>query len=152
MSLENLEKFIIKAKASGWVGAMPGGKKIESSRLDSFDITFTEGEFFYQDSFVGLLDFCGQEHVCYKNEAVWSMAYFGNVIQPDLFDSTFLKSALATLYRENRFLGEFTYRQGKYEYRDKNEGDFKSFQGKEEIWSEGVKIYELKYFGGLVRK
>lgn len=150
--MENLEKFIVKAKANGWVGAEPFGKKIPSSRMDSFDITFSEGDFFYQDSFVGLTDFCGQEHICYKGNVVWSMAYLGNTLSLDLFDTSFLKNALGALYSERRFLGEFHYEQEKYKYHDVNQGDFKSFQGKEEIWFEDKLIYELKYFGGLVRK
>ncbi len=75
--MENLERFIIKAKANGWVGAEPGGKKISSACLSSLDVTFKEGDFFCHDSFVGLSDFCGQEHIYYKGEAVWSQAYFG---------------------------------------------------------------------------
>ncbi|NJL23888.1 MAG: hypothetical protein HC902_01000 [Calothrix sp. SM1_5_4] len=88
--MEKLEQFIVKAKENGWVSAQPGGKKISPSRTGSLDVTFEEGDFFYQDSFVGLTDFCGQEHVC--------------------------------------------------------------FQGEEEISLEGIVVYRLRYFGGLVRK
>ena len=151
-----MEKFIINAKANGWVGAQPAGKKISSSRKGSFDITYEEGDFFYQDSFVGLTDFCGQEHVCFKNEPVWSMAYFGYVVQQGLFTSKqtveVLRSALGALYREGRFLGEFRHHHEKCEYHDVNHGDFRNFHGKESIHQDGVLVFELRYFGGLVRR
>ncbi len=73
----NLEQFIVKAKANGWVGALKGGQKIEASRRGSYDITYDEDEFHYHDSFVGFSDFCGQEHVTFKNEPLWSMVYYG---------------------------------------------------------------------------
>lgn len=154
--MENLESFIVKAKANGWVGAEPGGKKIASSRLGSFDVTFEDRNLFYQDSFVGLTDFCGQEHVCFKGDAVWSQAYYGYLVRPDLFDGSrtveILRMALGSMYREGRFLGSFSFRHELCEYQDSNQGDFKNFHGKEKILLDGTLVYELRYFGGLVRK
>jgi hypothetical protein len=154
--MENLEKFIVKAKANGWVGAESGGKKIGSPRRGSLDVVYEEGDFFYQDSFVGLTDFCGQEHICFKDEPIWSMAYYGYLVRPDLFNGSrtveVLKKALAEMYRQNRFLGSFEYHYQQCEYRDSNRGDFKNFEGREEILLEGTLVYELRYFGGLVRK
>ena len=154
--MENLEKFILKAKANGWVGAMPGGKKIGPSRLGSYDVTFEEGDFFYQDSFVGLSDFCGQEHICLKNDPVWSQVYYGYIVRPDLFNGPrtveVLRSALSAMYSEERFLGNFEFRYQECKYKDVNSGNYKKFQGKEEIFLENTLVYELQYFGGLVRK
>ena len=48
--MDELEKFIIKAKANGWEGSEGGGKKIESSRLGSMDIVFNQGDYYYHDS------------------------------------------------------------------------------------------------------
>ena len=152
---ENLERFIVKAKANGWVGAEPGGKKIPSSRLGSLDVTFEEGDFFYQDSFVGLSDFCGQEHVCFKGEAVWSQAYYGYIVRPELIDGSrtveVLRAALGSMYRERRFLGSLEFTHGAFVYQDMNQGDFTNFSGQEEIRVEGEVAYRLQYFGGLVR-
>lgn len=44
------------------------------------------------------------------------------------------------------------YHQEKYEYRDMNQGNFKSFQGKEDIRVESSMIYKLKYFSGVSDK
>lgn len=154
--MENLEKFIIKAKMNGWVGAEEGGKKIAPSRLGSLDVTFEEGDFFYQDSFVGLTDFCGQEHICNKGEPIWSQVYYGYIVRPDLIISSrvieILRLALGNMYRMGKFLGEFEYRHQQYKYQDMNHGDFKNFQGNEKILLEETVVYELRYTGGLVQK
>ena len=154
--MENLERFIIKAKANGWVGAEPGGKKVSPSRLGSLDVTFEDGDFFYQDSFVGLSDFCGQEHICYKGEPVWSQAYYGCIVRDDLIDAAHtvevLRAALGAMYREGRFLGSFEFPHGEYIYQDKNDGSILNFSGQEEIRIRGEVAYRLQYFGGFVRK
>ena len=154
--MQDLEKFIVKAKLNGWVGISPGGKKINSSRLGSFDITFEEGNFCYQDSFVGLSDFCGQEHICFRGDPVWSQCYYGRILRPDLIDGPktveVLKLALGKLYQQGRFLGAFEYRHGDYTYADMNDGDWSNFSGIEEIRSNNDVAYRLRYFGGTVRK
>jgi hypothetical protein len=117
---------------------------------------YEEGDSFYQDSFVGISDFCGQEHICLKNEAVWSMAYYGYLVRPDIFSNKqtieVLRVALQALYSEKRFLGDFLFRTGTCTYVDSNFGDYKRFHGTEKILLDGTLVYELKYFGGLVQK
>ena len=153
----NLEPFIIKAKTNGWVGALKGGKKVQASRKGSYDITYAEGDFHYHDSFVGFSDFCGQEHVTHKNEPVWSMVYYGYLLQPKKFTGdeavTILVKVLSKMYHEeNRFLGGFYFVEGPYEYRDMNFGDYKRFNGIEKIFKNKELVYELIYCGGTIRK
>ncbi|MBI2609095.1 MAG: hypothetical protein HYW47_05780 [Deltaproteobacteria bacterium] len=153
----NLEQFIIKAKANGWVGVLKGGKKIAASRKGSYDIIYDERDFHYHDSFVGFSDFCGQEHITYKNEPVWSMVYYGYLLEPKKFTGdeavTILKKALSKMYQEeNRFLGGFYFSDSPYEYRDMNFGDYKRFNGIEKIFKKKELVYELIYCGGTVRK
>ncbi|MBI2519949.1 MAG: hypothetical protein HYV97_06020 [Bdellovibrio sp.] len=122
----------------------------------SFDITYDDGDLHYHDSFVGFSDFCGQEHVTHKNEPIWSMVYYGYLLQPAKFTGdeavTILKNALSKMYDEHRFLGGFYYAEGPYEYRDMNFGDHKRFNGVEKIFKSGEMVYELIYCGGMVRK
>ncbi|HLE12714.1 MAG: hypothetical protein A2504_16875 [Bdellovibrionales bacterium RIFOXYD12_FULL_39_22] len=156
MTNMELEQFIVSAKANGWVGAHAGGKKVPSSRLGAFDIIFDDGDFHYRDSFVGFSDFCGQEHVTFKQEPVWSMAYYGYLLNPKIFSGdeavTILKKALTKMYDEKRFLGGFYYTDGSFEYRDMNFGDYKRFNGIEKIYKNGELVYELVYIGGEVKK
>lgn len=153
----DLEQFIIKAKSNGWVGILKDGKKKEASRRGSHDITYDEGDFHYHDSFVGFSDFCGQEHVTYKNEPAWSMVYYGYLLEPKKFTGdeavTVLLKALPKMYQdEHRFLGGFHFKDGSYEYRDMNLGDYKRFNGVEKIFKNGELVYELIYCGGTVKK
>lgn len=153
----DLEQFIVIAKANGWVGVLKGGKKIEASRKGSQDITYDDGDFHYHDSFVGFSDFCGQEHVTYKNDPVWSMVYYGYILEPKKFTEdeavTVLQKALSKMYEEEkRFLGGFHFVEGSYEYRDMNFGDYKRFNGIEKIFKNGELVYELIYCGGIVKK
>ncbi len=154
--MDALERFILKAKKNGWVGAETGGTKIPASRLGSMDITYQDGDFFYQDTFVGLSDFCGQEHVCFKGEAVWSMVYRGRIMRADLIDGAqvveILRAALGALYQEGRFLGHFQHKSAEFTYLDTNQGDFNNFSGRETIIRDRVEAYELHYVGGIVRK
>ena len=105
---------------------------------------------------MGLTDFCGQEHVCFKGEAVWSQAYYGFLTKPDLFDGRktveVLRAALGSMYGQGRFLGGFEFQHQQCTYRDSNTGNYENFQGEEEIALEGIVVYRLRYFGGLVRK
>ena len=153
----DLEQFILNAKANGWVGALKGGKKIEATRKGSYDITYDEGDFHYHDSFVGFSDFCGQEHVTCINEPVWSMVYYGYILEPAKFTADeavgVLLKALPKMYQdERRFLGGFRFVDGPYDYRDMNFGDYKRFNGIEKIYKDDELVYELIYCGGTVKK
>jgi hypothetical protein len=155
--MDDLEKFIVKAKANSWVGgSKSSAQKPKSSRLGSFDSTFEEGSYFYQDSFFGETQFCGQEHVCLRRQPVWSQAYYGYLVRPDIFDGSqtreILKIALRALYREYRFLGGFSFQHERYQYVDVSHGDYRNFHGQEQIIYDSTVVYELRYFGGIVRK
>lgn len=105
----DLEEFIVRAKANGWVGALKGGKKIPATREGSYDIVYDEGDYHYHDSFVGFSYFCGQEHVTHKGEPVWSMVYHGYLLKPDRFTGdeavAVLLKAIPKIYQdERRFL------------------------------------------------
>jgi hypothetical protein len=59
-SLEQLNTFIVRAKAAAYVG---GGAKSLSYRPGSHDLQFHEGTFSYLDSYFGGADFLGQAEV-----------------------------------------------------------------------------------------
>ena len=96
-----LEKFILKAKQAGYVRACKGGKKISPTRKGSTDLVFDQGDYHYHDSYVGNTRFAGQETVCYQEKTIWSMIYYGYLVEPNLISQKeyefFLKEALADL-------------------------------------------------------
>lgn len=152
MSPDSLNAFIVRAKAATYVG---GGEKAKPSRLGSHDLTFSEGEWAYRDSYFGGTDFIGQEVAWHRDEPVWAMNYYGYILRPDLIDGTragaTIKAALSKLYAEGRFLGGFEFEAAHGFYEDRTEGDVTHFSGLETISVAGQIAYRLDYCGGLIR-
>jgi Domain of unknown function (DUF5680) len=152
MKIDDLNAFIVKAKRATYVGS---GEKAEPSRLGSHDLTFSEGNWSYRDSYFGGTDFLGQEAVWLKGEPVWAMSYYGYILRPDLIDGErageTIKAALTAMYTQGRFLGDFDWEGPHGRYVDRSEGDVAHFSGREVILVQGVEAYALDYFGGLVK-
>jgi hypothetical protein len=152
VSLEQLNAFIVRAKANSYVGDAP---KSLSYRPASIDIQFHEGDFSYIDSYFGGTDFIGQEVVYFQQQPVWAMNYYGRIILPQLIDGAqagqIIKSSLSRLYEQGRFLGGFEHSVIDSVYTDTNEGTVTSFTGKEWITRQGQQVYELHYHGGLIK-
>lgn len=151
-SLEQLNAFIVKAKAATYVG---GGAKSPSCRLGSHDLQFRHGRFSYLDSYFGNADFAGQEVVYYEGTVVWAMNYYGRILEPTMIEAAetglIIQESLSHMYREGRFLGGFEHATHDSTYVDTSEGDVASFTGREWIEREGTRVYELVYHGGLVK-
>jgi hypothetical protein len=151
-TLEQLEKFILRAKAATYVG---GGKKSESCRPKSHDLKFQDEDFAYLDSYFGGTYFIGEEVVYYRGEPVWAMNYYGRILEPEMIAAAeagqIIQQSLRAMYREGRFLGGFEYDTGDDVYTDTSEGDVAAFTGKEWITRAGVRVYELVYHGGLIK-
>ena len=152
LSLEQLDAFIVQAKATTYVGK---GARSLSYRPGSHDLQFHEGAFSYLDSYFGGTDFLGQEVVYHEGKPVWVMNYYGRILEPALISAAeagqIIQESLSLLYREGRFLGGFEHATRDSTYVDASEGDVSSFVGQESITRENVKVYELVYHGGLVK-
>jgi len=151
-SLQQLNAFIVQAKASTYVG---DGQKTKSCRTGSHDLKFQEGPFCYLDSYFGGANFIGQEVVYYQDEPIWAMNYYGRIIEPEKITAAeagqIIKESLSMMYQEGRFLGGFEYSIEGSIYTDTSYGDLESFTGKEWISRDNVKVYGLVYHGGLVK-
>ncbi|MEY2930178.1 MAG: hypothetical protein RL033_927 [Pseudomonadota bacterium] len=152
MEIRALEAFVVAAKRATYVG---NGRRAESSRSGSHDLTFEEGEFAYRDSYFGGTDFLGQEVVWHEGQPVWAMSYYGYIIAPERIDAAragaTIKAALSALYEQGRFLGGFEWSGPYGTYRDRSTGEVTRFQGRETITVGDVEAYALDYFGGLVK-
>lgn len=151
--VEQLEAFIVRAKAATYVG---GGAPSSSCRPSSHDLQFHEGDFAYLDSYFGGADFIGQEVVYHQDKPVWAMNYYGRILEPSLIAAAqagqIIKESLSAMYREGRFLDGWEHTSGDSLYRDASAGDVTSFTGKEQIIRGGVQVYELIYHGGLIKE
>lgn len=152
MNAAELTAVIVRAKAASYVG---DGARTGPSRPGANDLTWSEGEWRYLDSYFGGTDFLGQEVLWRGYEPVWAMSYYGQVLRPDLIDADragqTIKAALADMYAEGRFLGGFDWTGPFGTYLDRSEGNVASFRGREVIEVMGVEAYALDYFGGLVK-
>ena len=145
--MEVLIDFRLKAARNTYAAQM---NVVDSTRLDSHDFRYEEGEFAYHDSYVGGEQFAGEEAVWKNGCAVYAMNYLGRVLD-DTFSGDFLKEALRAADRKMPYRGPEHYRAGQYTYKCKVIGDFSWFHGEEEIFCGSKKVYECRFHGGLLR-
>ncbi|MDR3470874.1 MAG: DUF5680 domain-containing protein [Devosia sp.] len=150
--LPELNATIVRAKTATYVG---GGRNVTSSRQGSHDLSWSEGEWSYLDSYFGGTNFIGQETLWFRGEAVWAMNYYGYILVPELIDApragATIKAALSSMYRQGRFLGGFEWTGEHGRYIDRSEGDAAHFHGREVIVVDAQEAYALDYFGGVIK-
>lgn len=139
--------FLVKAKKKTYA-AKKG--KTEATRLNSHDYIYKEEDLMYHDSFVGSEKFSGEEVVYKKENPIFSMNYYGRVIN-DSFSGDFLKEALLQASCDHPFRGPLFYTKGHYTYVMKYNGDKDFFLGEEEIYYNDSKVYECLFHGGILK-
>jgi hypothetical protein len=146
--------FLIKAKRATYAGK---GAEASPSRPGSHDLHYSEdaeGGLLYIDSFLGGAKFGGEEALWRDQNGVktpfWTMNYYGIVTDKEHFSGDFLKEALFRVPEDKPFRGPSEYSDGDYKYSCEVSGDFDYFNGKEEIFYRGEKIYECLFHGGEV--
>lgn len=145
--LEEMIQFRLKANVNTYAAFM---NEVDSTRLDSHDFRYEEGEYVYHDTYVGGEQFAGEEAIWKNGHAVYAMNYLGRVLG-DNFSGNFLKEALRAATEEYPYRGPEFYQSGEYIYKSKVTGDFSWFQGYEEIYCNEVKVYECYFHGGTMR-
>jgi len=143
---EALAAFLIRAKRVTYAGH---GAEVEPSRLASHDLAHREGDLSYYDTYLGGERFLGEEALWARGAPVWGMNYAGRVLSAG-FHGDFLKEALAAVPREQPFRGPALYQKGAYSYHCRVSGDFDWFEGVEEIFADGVRVYECRFHGGAL--
>jgi hypothetical protein len=139
--------FLLRAKKNTYAAH---GAEAPSSRPNSHDLMYTEGDLQYIDTYIGGPQFAGEEAVWRCGMPVWSMNYCGRVVGEG-FDIDFLKNALLRVPDDTPFRGPETYREGDQLYTAHAHGDCDWFQGYEEIRQNDRRVYECFYHGGGVR-
>jgi hypothetical protein len=152
MNVEELNAFIVRAKAATYVG---DGEPVYPCRAGSHDLRFEDGPWVYHDSYFGGSDFIGEEVVYWDGRPVWAMNYYGRILRADLITAAqagqMIKASLSRMYTEGRFLGGFEHAEQDLIYIDENNGNVNSFTGRELIRRGQVTAYELDYHGGLIK-
>ena len=139
--------FMIRAKRATYAGK---GAEVISSRPNSHDLEYIEGNLKYYDTYLGGEKFAGEEALWRDNLPFWSMNYIGRVLEEG-FSGEFLKESLALVPEEYPYRGPLEHNNGEYKYICTVEGDFMWFTGHEEIYKNHVKVYECNFHGGLIK-
>lgn len=139
--------FLIRAKRACYAGH---GAETASSRVASHDLEYREGELFYYDTYLGGERFAGEEALWRAGVPFWAMNYVGRTLD-GRFSGDFLKDALAAAPADMPCRGPRSFQKGEYSYHCMPRGDFAWFEGREEIYAGGDKVYECLFHGGLVR-
>lgn len=152
ISHENLESFIRLAHSQSY--ANPDVPRVESTRLNSQDYHYEQGDLVYHDTYFGGRDFIGEEIVYQKQTPIWGMNYHGYFVSPDANEhefSTFLRLALR---QEDPTVlpirGLQRFENGNSLYTLEVTGDLNRFVGVERIYQGSQLIYQLYLHGGLI--
>lgn len=146
-STDEIIEFLLKAKTSTY---SVNGPRSASSRPQSQDLHFRDGDYLYIDSYLGAEQFGGEEAVWYQEKPIWCMNFTGRILGSN-FSGDFLKEALRNVTKEAPYRGPGLYQNGDYLYHCNVTGSFEWFQGYEEIYCQSVKIYELIFHGGRLK-
>lgn len=139
--------FLLRAKRLTYAGK---SNITTPSRLASHDYEYSEGDLRYQDTYLGGEHFAGEEAVWYQGLPVYSMNYVGRVLH-DSFSGDFLKEALLHVPEDIPYRGPLCYHNGDFTYHCNVRGEFHWFQGYEEIFCQGNKVYECYFHGGDIK-
>jgi hypothetical protein len=144
--MEKTIDFLLRAKKATYAG---NGPKMQSSRPNSHDLEYIEGELKYIDTYLGGEKFSGEETLWQDDIPFWSMNYCGRVLG-DGFSGDFLKEALSKVERDQPFRGPSEYTKDAFSYKCVVEGDFHWFKGFEVMFFNDEKVYECMFHGGAI--
>lgn len=145
--MDKLIKFRLEANANTYAAFL---NEVTSTRMNSHDFHYEQGEYVYHDTYVGGEQFAGQEAIWKAGTAVYAMNYVGRVLD-ERFSGNFLKEALRAANEKNPYRGPDYYQSGNYIYKSNVTGNIEWFQGYEEIWCEEIRVYECYFHGGLMK-
>lgn len=143
---QHILSFLLRAKKNTYAAH---GAQEPSSRPNSHDLMYSEGDLVYIDTYLGGLQFAGEEAVWERGVSLWSMNYCGRVTGQG-FSGDFLKRALLLVPEDAPFRGPASYQEQEMSYVCQAKGDLDWFQGYEEIRLGDRLIYECFYHGGRI--
>ena len=141
-----LVDFLLRAKKATYAGR---GPETVPSRPCSHDLQYKEGDLLYIDSYLGGLQFAGQEAVWFDGQSVWAMNYVGRVLGEG-FSGDFLKDALSHVTQSQPYRGPEEFEVGPHRYTCQVQGEFEWFNGAETIFFRDSIVYECRFHGGKI--
>ena len=151
MDINQLSKFLVKAKISAYASSGEGGEKLLPDGGKEFE--FRKEELKYRDRYFGFNPFVGQEVVFQDRKIVWGMNYHGKVVSKIISPKQvyqFLQRALRKILKDKPFRGPRRLKKDNFQYFNKVKGAVEKFEGEEKIFYKGKLVYKLIYHGGIV--
>lgn len=151
---QELFSFIDRAGKSTYAG---GGERLENpERKDFIELEYSEGDFYYRDSYTGFYRSRGMEIVRFLGKPVWTSAYGGGMTEGNdhLANETFEFLKLALSQDSGGFMsfrGLESFSDGVWNYSYKQEGDVAEYSGYEEIHRDGKLVFFHRIIGGIVK-
>ena len=157
ISLARLSEFLVDAKRKTYAGLDDDATVLAPLLAGSKQLEYRDGDLSYRDIYFGMRFFVGQETVQAGADVIWSMSYAGGVV-PTVVDRheflaiyAFLRQALLAISDDRPFRGPLQFENEGFRYVNTSSGDVAEFHGEEQISRAGVKVYGLRYQGGIVR-
>ena len=154
---KELYDFLIEAKKQTY--ANENVEKVNSSRKGSHDYHYQNERMIYHDTYFGGTKFMGEEVVYFNEETpIWGMNYYGITLSESLSEEAMdkaLRPALMMVGEDNDVIpvrGPRKFKNGEYEYKFSTNGNLDCFEGVETIHKDKEKVYELKCYGGIIKR
>ncbi|MFZ5353915.1 MAG: DUF5680 domain-containing protein [Bacillota bacterium] len=150
LNTDDFKSFLVKAKISTYAGY---GDFSPSSRPESKDLHYRDKDYLYIDTYLGGIEFAGEEAVWMNNHPVWSMNYYGRMLVDQIPEgfSDFLKEALRNVPYDAPFRGPEKFVKDSFVYNCSYNGKIDFFVGKEVIYMDDKPVYELVFHGGSIK-
>lgn len=151
MDINQLSKFLVKAKTSTYASGGEGGEKILPDGSKEFE--FKEEGLKYRDRYFGFNPFVGQEVIFQNKKIIWGMNYYGKVVSkiiPPKQIYQFLQEALRKIPKDKPLRGYPRFKKNNFQYFNKVNGTVEKFDGEEKIFYQRKLVYRLVYHGGIV--
>ncbi len=142
--------FLARAKKATYAS---GISPVSGVRPSSHDLTYSEGDFLYMDTYLGGMQFIGEETAWLKGEIVWGMNYYGRLFTKNIPEgfSPFLKAALLEVDNTLPARGPQKFVHNGFIYQCFSSGTWDCFEGYEDIYIDHNHIYHLVFHGGSLR-
>jgi len=156
-SLARLSEFLVDAKRKTYAGLDDDATVSAPLLPSSKQLGYRAGDLSYRDIYFGMKFFVGQETVQAGADVIWSMSYAGGVASTVVDRNeflaiyAFLRQALLAIREDRPFRGPPQFENASLCYVNAASGDVAEFHGEEQIHRGGVKVYGLRYSGGLLR-
>ena len=151
MNIAELKNFLMEANKAGYAS---GDEKMRVKEIDgSTTITYESGKWKMVDNYAGGEPYSGMSKIFYKNKIVFGMVYYG-AVEKEVEDFKqvygFLSKSLLEMPADYPYRGPKELKEGDWHYINKWKGEVQKFEGEEQIFLEGKKVFWTKYIGGLV--